>query len=63
MLFGPLNIPVAQDLEGGGVREFLGLRVAYGVDRHRADSRFHFSCVLFDLQVRQVVKVSFYSSV
>ena len=46
MLFGPLNIPVAQDSEGGGVREFLGLRVAYGVDRHRADSRFHFSCVL-----------------
>lgn len=58
MLFGPVNIPMAQDLEGGGMREFLGLRVAYGIDRHRADSEFHFfPCAVFDLQVGQVVSL------
>lgn len=63
MLFGPVNIPMAQDLEGGGMREFLGLRVAYGVDRHRADSRFHFFHVLCLICKWDRLLVSFCSSV
>lgn len=56
MVFGPLNMPVAQGSEGGDKRESLGLRggkyeakspgVAYGVSTHRAGSRLQHFCVM-----------------